>query len=502
VILIAISLTAYYFFFRVTVPEPDFVVAAKRDIAQEVSLTGRVKPASSVDLAFERSGKIDQVNANVGRKVGAGETLAVLVNAGLRAEVLQAEANLEAEEIKLAELKRGARPEEIAVSRAKVASAESAELDAKNNLVDKLKDAYTKSDDAVRNKVDQFFDSPASADPRLSTYLNADSGLERKTEEERALAGSILKTWKTSLDALSNLSDLNAHIAEAKKNLNQTVLFLDKAALVVNSSSAGAGLSQATLDGWRADIATARTNVNTAISNLSSAEEKLRIGESNLLIASRELELKESGAASEEILAAEAKVKSAEAVKQQKNAELAKTILLSPIAGIVTKADAKVGEIVSQNTVLVSVISIANFEIEANSPEADVAKLKVGAKARVTLDAYGDEFVFDAEIISIDPAETIVEGVSTYKTKLAFLKEDARIKSGMTADIDVFGERRANVLALPARAIATKAGEKFVKVLVSSSQKEIKIETGLRGSDGMIEIISGLAEGDKVVISP
>lgn len=503
IVLAAIFAAAiFYFFLREEKKELEFARAERRDIIQEVGLTGRVKPASEVKLAFERSGKVAETRASIGKEVARGDVLLILENAGLAAEVLQAEANLDVERIKLDELKRGARPEEIAVSRAKFSGAESALLDAQNNLADKLRDSYTKSDDAVRNKTDQFFYDTRSAYPKLTSTLSVDASLRQNLESDRLVVEKLLKSWKLSLDALSLQGSLDAYLFEAKQNLSAISSFLDKAALAVNSASSNANLSQTTLDGWRADSASARANVNTAIFNLSSAEEKLRTAESNLLVAKRELELKESGASSEEILSEEAKVKSAKAAVDGKRAELAKTFLISPIAGIVSRQEGKVGEIVSANDAIVFVISTAKFEIESNVPEADMAKLKIGDTAKVTLDAYGSDVVFEAKVVSLEPAETIVEGVATYKTKFEFTNEDERIKSGMTADIDVLTAKREGVLAVPARTIITRDGEKFLKVADGDEIKEIKITAGLRGSDGNVEILSGLSEGAKVLISP
>lgn len=499
---LVIIIAVYFFWGSGKEMPPEFIIASRKNVIQEVSVTGRVKPAVSLDLAFEKSGRVARANSKVGSLTKAGDVLAALENADISAELLQAGANLEAEEIKLAELKKGTRQEETAISRAKVSSAEAALIDAKNNLVDKIKDAYTKSDDAVRNKIDQFFDNPRSSDPRLSSSLNADSVLERKTEDARLSVESALKSWKDSLGSISIVSNLDIYILSAKKNLNEIALFLDLAASVVNSASSNSGLTQTMLDSWRADTATGRANVNTAISNLSSAEEKLRTAESNLLVARRELDLKESGATAEEISSEEAKVKSLKAAVDQKRAQLAKTFIVSPIEGIVTKMEARVGEIVSANAALISVISSARLEIEANVPEADVAKLQIGNMASVTLDAYGDDLIFEVEVISIDPAETIVEGVATYKTKFAFFEDDARIKPGMTADITVLANKRESVIAVPARALINRDSGKFLKILIKNGLEEIRVSTGLRGSDGNIEITDGLSEGDKVIISP
>ena len=92
--------------------------------------------------------------------------------------------------------------------------------------------------------------------------------------------------------------------------------------------------------------------------------------------------------------------------------------------------------------------------------------------------------------------------MATYKTTFQFVKENTGIKSGMTANIDILTANKENVIVIPQQAVITRDGEKFVKILADDGTiKEVEVETGLRGSDGNMEIISGINEGDKVVIS-
>jgi len=499
ILILGLAVGGYFYFGRAEKPEFDVTVAKRSDLIQEVSVTGRVKPAKSVELAFEKAGKVSRVYADVGARVGIGQTLVVLENAETAAQLAQAEAALEKDQARLAELQRGTRPEEIQVQEVKVANAETALEDAKKNLTDKLQDAYTKSDDAVMNRVDQFFSNPKSSSPQLS-FLATDPQLETDIEWQRLILQNLFKSWRSSLDQLTTSADLASYISEAEINLNQVKSFLDKVALAVNGLMANSNLSQSTINTWKADVSTGRTNINTAITNLSTAEEKFKTAGSSLALAEQELTLKKAGTIEEQIAAQEAQIKSASANADYYRAQLAKTIIHSPISGVITTQNAKAGEIVAANTTLVSLISEAKFEIEANIPEADIAKVKLGNTAKVTLDAYGNDASFDVKITAIDPAEIVVDGVATYKTTFQFTDKDERVKSGMTANIDISTEKREAVIVIPQRAVVTQNGDKIVRILNSETPKEVKVKTGLRGSDGNIEIIEGVNEGDKVII--
>lgn len=501
VVVVAI-LAGLYFYFGKNKNEPmlSFVIAEIKDTEQIVGVTGRVSPASSIDLAFEKSGKIKRIYVDVGSRVFAGQTIIELENGDATASLAAAKASLRAAEAKLAELKAGARIEEIAVAETKVKNAAGALDDAKKNLVDKIFDAYTKSDDAVRNKTDQLFSNPKSSNPQVNFSINGVS-LENDIESGRYAAETAITSWQSSLVSLNIAMDLNSYVIEAGNNLEIIKNLLEKISLAVNALVAGPSLSQTTIDGWKGDISTARTNINTAIGNLSAANEKFHNSLSALALSQNELALTKAGSTPEAISQQEASVEKAAADVAANLSALAKTIITSPVNGTVYKMDADAGEIVQASAVIAGVISNTKFKIEADVPEADIAKLHVGNSAKVTLDAYGNEIFFEAKIISIDPAEKIIDGVATYNTTFQFAEENQMIKSGMTANVDVSTAKRENAVTLPARATFTKNNKKYVTVVLDENKtEEREIQTGIQGVDGSIEIISGLSAGEKILI--
>ncbi|KKP64383.1 MAG: Secretion protein HlyD [Candidatus Moranbacteria bacterium GW2011_GWF2_34_56] len=82
-------------------------------------------------------------------------------------------------------------------------------------------------------------------------------------------------------------------------------------------------------------------------------------------------------------------------------------------------------------------------------------------------------------------------------------KEDSRIKSGMSTDIDILTSERKNVLAVSNQAVKNDEGNRYVEVLEMKDEqkttRKVDVKIGLRGDNGMTEIISGLNEGDEVV---
>ncbi len=468
-------------------PSTDDVVIVKRGtISQIISVTGKVKPASEVDLSFERSGRITGVNVTVGTRVGAGTLLASLDGGDVAAQLEQARAAVRSQEAQLQELQTGASTEDIAVSEVEVKNAQ-------NDVTTDAQSAVVTADDTLHNKIDLFFSNGRSTTPQLM-FSVADSQLETDLETGRFQQEATLTIWKNSQLQWSDGANADQAITVTKTNLRALQSYLDKAAIAVNSVQPSTALSQTTIDTYKAAVLSARTNVSAEMTSINASEEKLRTAQSRLA-------LKKVSTSSANINAQIANVDAAKANVRNLEAQLGRTVIRSPIAGVVTKVEAKKGEIASTGTIVFSVISDARYEIEAFVPEADIAKIKVGNTANVTLDAYGSDTVFEAVAVRIDPAETMIDGVATYKTVLQFKKDDSRIKSGMTANTDINGESRENVLILPARAIKQKDNVKTVTLIEGETTREVEITTGLRGSEGDVEVVSGLEEGNTVQLN-
>ncbi|MEK7193490.1 MAG: efflux RND transporter periplasmic adaptor subunit [Patescibacteria group bacterium] len=500
-IVAVVVLTGIYFiFFRSEDAKIPTLKVTRGTITQEISVTGKTKPVQDVDLAFEKSGKITLANVRIGDKVVPGQLLVQLDTAELAAQLLEAQANALTQKAKLDELKRGTRAEDIKIKESELRKAEQDLANHYANVDDTVNESYAKADDAIRKQTDLLFTNDEELNPQLSFSTN-NTQLKINVEQGRSTASQGLNMWRKTIDALNVLTspdNLTTALREAKQRLNLLRDFLNDLMDVVTNAN---GISQTTLDTYKTNIATARTNINGALSSVASLEQTIASQKITVEKIRDELNLKLAGSAPEEIRAQEAQLAQAEAKAQTIEAQLAKNTLRSPISGIITKQDAKVGEIVGANNPIVSIISGNNFEIEANIPEADIVKIKVGNTARITLDAYGSEVTFEASVVKIDPAETIVEGVTTYKTTLQFGTKDERVKSHMTANIEILTARKENVIAIPQRAVGTKDGGKFVRIVRLEKTEEVKIETGLQGSNGTVEVTMGLNEGDEIITS-
>jgi membrane fusion protein, macrolide-specific efflux system len=176
--------------------------------------------------------------------------------------------------------------------------------------------------------------------------------------------------------------------------------------------------------------------------------------------------------------------------------------IFAPFDGKISKVDARVGEVVTFEKVIARVAQDGDFLIEARVPESDIAKVTMDMRAQITFDALSPDEIFDAEVVEIALSSTTVQDVVSYIVKFHLAKTDDRLKDGMTANIDIETAKKENVLLLPFRALVKEGGKTYAEVKRGENQLEkVEVATVLEGDEGLVEIKSGLKEGDEIVIS-
>jgi len=199
--------------------------------------------------------------------------------------------------------------------------------------------------------------------------------------------------------------------------------------------------------------------------------------------------------------------------------KLANCFIRAPFSGLIAEIDEKIktGDTVSSGTVLLTLITkqkIAGITLN----EIDITKVKTGQKATITFDAVED-LTITGEVIEVNTLGTVSQGVVTYDVKIALDTQDERVKPGMSVSAAIITDIKQNVLMVPNSAIKTTGNAYYVEIpenissstqtlasLSSSSGLILKnpprqqtIETGL-ANDSSTEIISGLKEGDVIVV--
>jgi RND family efflux transporter MFP subunit len=336
-----------------------------------------------------------------------------------------------------------------------------------------------------------------------------------------AFTQTDLDAYKTSISAqITAISTAISAVQTAQHNLEDAIL-----AYQTGMAEAEDNLAKA-----KTDLANAIKSARNALTSvrlageqkLAAAQSKADTSQEAWLVAKAQLENIKSPARSQDISLYQAQVKQAEAVLALARKQIEDSLIKAPIDGTVVKIDYKVGEQATAAKSAIAILGENNFEIEVDISEADIAKVKKDNLAEVTLDALGDEVKFFGKVYSIEPAETVIQDIIYYKVKVQFafwqngldmesgnletefMEKDeeklAYIKPGMTANVIITTASRENVLIMPSRAVIEKNnGERYVRILVDKRVVEEPVKIGLRGDGGMVEVLSGVKEGDQAI---
>jgi len=211
-----------------------------------------------------------------------------------------------------------------------------------------------------------------------------------------------------------------------------------------------------------------------------------------------------AGARTSELNAAVADVAIARAQLSAASARFEKTEIRSPIKGIITDIVFSLGESAGAGSRAVTVQALQDtYKIDVNVSESDIMKVSLNDPVEITFDAYGDDLVVEGLVGKIDPAQIEIEGVVYYHVEV-FIEKDTNIamKPGMSADLIIHTENRIDALSVSQRAVLERIdGTKYVRVVNDSGYEERDVTIGLHANGGALEILSGLEEGEIIVVS-
>jgi len=304
---------------------------------------------------------------------------------------------------------------------------------------------------------------------------------------------------KASLDAAksSNAQNPNSLIV-AKANLDTATIAVQKAQGDYNTVAWRGDVGMTT---QAASLQTATIAYQSALASYKIAAAK--INDSDLTAAqatytNAQVALEQAQKNLETKLAtAQATLDNAKLEVEQAQRNLENAKLVAPYDGVISVVNYGIGDNASGTAV--TIVDLSLLQVKVTVAEVDVAKIKVGQTATMTLDALSGK-TYNAKVIAISPVGTVTSGVVNYTTTLEITDADGSIKPGMTANLTIEVERRDNVLLIPTRAVQTKGNQKIVTVQLKGQSVTKVVTVGL-SNDTYVEIMDGLQEGDVVVIN-
>jgi HlyD family secretion protein len=245
-----------------------------------------------------------------------------------------------------------------------------------------------------------------------------------------------------------------------------------------------------------------------------------------------------------------------EAARADAHDNLDKTVYRAPVAGIVSLLNIEEGEIVivgtmnNPGTVILTIADLSAMEVDAEVDETDVVEVAVGQPAEISVDAFPDT-TFEGTVVAVGNSGRRRGGggadeVINFEVKVRFDDGDPRLKPGMTADVEVETRTRRDVLTVPIQALVARSRGQIEKDRKAAARRDKKkeasadttdapdstdareerererwekevvegvykivddkavfvpVEAGI-ADESMIEVVSDLSEGDRIVEGP
>ena len=422
--------------------EFETVTLTRGELVAYVGATGTVRANQTAQLAWQTSGRIENIFVEVGQEVAANDVLADLAQNSLPQSVILAEAELFSARKSLETLQ----------------DSDSARAVAQLNLAQ----AQIAYNDAVedRQNLDYRRASENTLDGLRADYILAQDSVDRAEE---------LYGWvEDSAEDDPNRAYALSQLSQARKNRDRALANLNYALGAPDPE----------------DIEKADAQVEVALANLEDAQ--------------REAERLKDGVDPEEVAAAEARVAAIEATLSYRRLE-------APFAGVVTQVNAKTGDQVSPGTLSFRVDDATKLLVDIDIPEVDINRVEVGQPVTMSFDAIlGDHF--SGEVTEVAKVGTVTANGVDFQVTVVIdseVCETCDLRPGMTAAVNIVVEQLDGVLLIPNRAVRFEEGKRVVYVLRNNVMPEpVEIEIG-GTSDVYSEVVGGdIKEGDVVVLNP
>ncbi|MBN2550847.1 MAG: efflux RND transporter periplasmic adaptor subunit [Anaerolineales bacterium] len=425
IILVVLGLWIYWSYLAPPAEQPVSQVQAEVEEALPglVSAEGQVVSLNQVSLAFTQAGRVEAILVSVGDSVEQGQVLAKLETDTLDAAVKQAETSLALAQANLQAARTG-------LERAHYAA--------------HLQDAPSRTrswQEDWPSEIDQpvwYFDK---AQETASAQKELESARSALATEQANLQSVLEKT--TSADLLA----AEARLADAQAAFLVADDVLERAKKSPDDEIEDQ--AQANYDRAESELEAAQTHYDQILTtqgaeDVSEARARLAVAQERYDTALDRLYALQTADQSWDVKIAQESVQQAEAAAAQAQAALDaarvaldQAVLTAPVNGVVVMLDIEIGEMASPGVAYLQLMDLTAWQVETiDLAEVDVALIRVGLPARITLDAFPGQ-VFPGVIREISHLGEDRRGDVTYTVTVDFTPGDVPVRSGMTAFVEV-----------------------------------------------------------------
>ena len=488
-IILGLAYGTYYIFFKnKTSGETRYVteIVKKGNVTSTVTGTGQIEALDTLDLSPKTSGDITYIGVKVGDSVKKGKLIATI-------DSRDAKLALENAKITLDKL---------------VANPDSLTLLQKQNLLAK---SYSDGWNTVASYIS---DTSSILNDMYGLYNGSDGFFNSKTISYLSSAGKdkVSSAEMSYYDAKNSIDEINKLYRSLSRSSSEEEIknLIDKTYDSAKVLSTASKNTESALNYVVYDLSyennsktpTTRTSVTSWVSSSSNYV--------NSLLSSSNTINENSQSLKEFLIGADAlDIRSAKLAVENKQAAYNDCFIYAPFDGTIATLTANIGEPSGSSIgTLITKNKLATITLN----EVDIAKIKLGQKTTLTLDAVPN-ITLTGKVAEIDSIGTVSQGVVTYVVKINLDTGDNLIKPGMSVSATIITDMAIDVIAVPSGAVKNKNGVTYVEVFDSplvadttgaqgslsvTLPKQVEIGVGLV-DDTKTQVTSGLKEGNIIV---
>ncbi|MBX3262816.1 MAG: efflux RND transporter periplasmic adaptor subunit [Labilithrix sp.] len=287
------------------------------------------------------------------------------------------------------------------------------------------------------------------------------------------------------------------------KGAHETNLAANVAGRIVSTkvergSVVKAGDVIATVDVRAASLSAAEAKAHAASALAQADIAKIECGRAKSLVASgaisnAELDRVEAQCKSSELTAAATQARSELAAKN-----VGDGVIRAPFAGAISERFVDVGAFVHMDTKVVTMVDLSELRLELTVPETSIEHAKPGAKVRFSVPGYRDR-AFDGEVRYV--AASVRQATRDVVAEAVVHDPDGVLRSGMFASVRL-AQGSVKAPSIPKSALVVRDGKDTVFVVVDKKVEQRIVQVGDEVGDGLVATLRGVAEGERVVVSP
>ncbi len=453
-------------------------------VRQTLSLTGNLTPVAQSDVSFQVSGTVTAVSASLGQHVTAGQVLATVDASTLQGTLTQAQANLSAAQTKLSADQ---------ASSASASSSTAQQVATARTTLTNDQQAYTDTLAVNAQTISTDQQNIASDQATVDRDNQAVDQAQQKYNNDGCNATPSTPTCQTDQQNLTSAQQTQSKDQQALTSA-QSSLASDR---VRGQQSADQAAARVASDRVSLSNAQSGSGSNTAATAASSvAQDQATITQDQQSVANAQKALDEAT-----LLAP------ADGQVAQINTSVGSTVsgtstsatgASTGAASSSSSSSTSSSTSSSSSTAQFIILTPGSFEVTSTVSDSVVSQVAVGQNAVVT--PAGTTAGLAATVTSVGVIGTVSSGVATFPVTVQITGSHPSLRDGMSATVTVVVNQVVGVLTVPTGAVHTTGASSTVNVLRGGASTPVVVTVGAADST-RTQILSGLAEGDTVVIA-